>query len=228
MIKLNQAIKVIILSFILTSSCGFKRNSFENYSQTINETLNPASSNLTEIQNISDAKDMRGCGVEVELGVWVKEKRKNREVWKRRSVNYDHGIIGSGNDYLDFDYKDSTPHLTKNPNLHIVYIGPWQYAKKVGKEIRFVALQDIDYKNPSRLNYHGTIRYQFESKTPENQNIGSREFNLLSDATPSRSSVCIVKWIANHGYNSISKVKSKNPFSKNYMVPTGEIIQVED
>jgi len=227
--KLTQ--KLFLISALISlsiASCSLKRNSFENYQQTINETLNPKNSNIGEVQNMHDVKDVRGCGMDIELGVWVKEKRKNREIWKRRSAQYDNGIIGSGNDYLDFRQEDSTPNLINNPKHHIVYIGPWQYSKRVGKEIRFAAWQDIDYKNPPRLNYHGTLRSQFESKNSETQNIPEKSFNILKDGKPDRSSICLVKWIANHGYNAISKVKSKNPFSKNYMVPSGEIVEVED
>jgi hypothetical protein len=219
--KLTQ--KLFLISALISlsiASCSLKRNSFENYQQTINETLNPKNSNIGEVQNIHDVKDVRGCGMDIELGVWVKEKRKNIEIWKRRSAQYDNGIIGSGNDYLDFRKEDSTPHLTSNPLYHIVYIGPWHYAKRVGKEIRFVAYTGIG---------GGDIRSQFESKTTENANIPSKEFSLPNKKiTASRTAICTIKWIANHGYNAISTVKSKNPFSKNYMIPTGEIIQVED
>lgn len=217
----KQTISIIlIISIISIQSCGLRRNSFENYSSTINETLNPKNSNLKEIQDIFDVRDMRGCGFDIELGVWYKEKRKNREVWVRRVANYNHGIIGSGNDYLDFDEKDSTPHLTKTPLHHIIYIGEWHFAKRVGKEIRFVAYTGIG---------GGDIRSQFESKTKENENIPSKPFSLPpKGTTASRTTLCTTKWIANHGYNAISTVKSKNPFSKNYMVPTGEIIEVED
>ena len=222
--KLNQLAKIIILSLVVTSSCSFKRNSFENYSQTINETLNPASSNLKEVQNIYDVRDVRGCGMAIELGVWKKDetlnKRIDKGIWSRSSSAYDRGIIGSGEEYIDFRQQDSTPAITKNPLIHIVYIGPWHYSKKVGKEIRFVAYTGWG---------GGDMSYQFETKTPENQNISSREYNLPAKGKIyQRTQICIVKWIANHGYNSISKVKSKNPFSKNYMVPTGEIIEVED
>jgi hypothetical protein len=223
--KLNQAIKVIILSLILSSSCSFKRNSFENYSQTINETLNPASSILKENQNIYDVEDLSGCGYMISLNPWYSYKLKDgSERWGRsREWREESGIISYAGFSLNVDRKDdqnSTPNLTKNPLIHIVYIGPWQYSKRVGKEIRFVAYTGIG---------GGDFRYQFESKTPENQNILSKEYSIPGKKiTAPKTSICTVKWIANHGYNSISKVKSKNPFSKNYMVPSGEIIQVED
>lgn len=223
--KLNQLTKFFILSILLTSSCGFKRNSFENYKETINETLNTATSNLKEIQNIADVKDMRGCSMSIQLGIWNKDKiynkRKDRGIWTRSSSSYDHGIIGSGNETLDFSKDLSTTHLTQNPLIHIVYIGPWHYSKKVEKEIRFVVHTGKG---------GGAIFKQFESKNSENALIPQKAFDLNPKIhnMKDRTGVCITKWIANHVYNAISKVKSKNPFSRNYMVPTGEIIQVED
>ena len=222
-----RIISIILIGSIALASCSFKRNSFENYSQTINETLNPASSNLKQIQNIYDVKDINGCGFDIELGVWRKNKvlskfRKN-DIWSRSNSEYDHGIIGSGDQCLDCNKENSTPHLTNNPLYHIVYIGPWHYAKRVGKEIRFVAYTGWG---------GGDMSYQFESKTPENKNIPSKDYSLPSKGKIyQRSQICLVKWIANHGYNSISKVKYNgflNKIFRTVPTPTGEIIQVED
>jgi hypothetical protein len=224
--KIKNLVKLITLLLITTSSCSFKRNSFENYQGTINEILNPNASNLAEIQNIADVRDMRGCGFDIELGSWYKNKNLSKpwkEVWSRPVSEYDHGIIGSGNQYVDFDPKDSTPHLTKNPLIHIVYIGPWHYSKKVGKEIRFVAYTGWG---------GGDISYQFESKTPENQNILSKEYNLPEKGkTYQRTQICIVKWIANHGYNAIAQVRYEGIINKVFHhtpIATGKIIEVED
>lgn len=222
-----RIISIILIGSIALASCSFKRNSFENYQGTINEILNPNSSNLREIQNIEDVRDMRGCGFKIRLGTWYKNERlsdHSKEVWSRPSSAYDHGITGSGEQQLDFRPEDSTPYLTSHPLHHIVFIGEWQFAKKVGKEIRFVAHTGIG---------GGDMRYQFESKTPENENIKEKLYNLPPNKkiTASRSSICIVKWISNHGYNAIAEVKYEgfmNKLFRHTPTPTGKIIEVED
>lgn len=228
MIKFTK--KLFLLLILSTTSCGFKKNSFENYQESINETLNPISSKLKQVQNIYDVKDMMGCGHMIELSNWYLYKLKDKsERWGRdRNWREASGVISYSGFALDSSARESSPYLSQNPDYHIVYIGPWQYAKRIGKEIRFVAWQHKDYKNPPRLNYHGTLRYQFESKNSENQKVKERAFNLLLDGKPEKGSICNTKWIANHGYNAISKVKSNNPFSKNHLVPTGEIIEVKE
>ncbi len=195
-----------------------KRNSIEHYQSSIDSMLQPANKTAKE-QNVFDVGDMRGCGMEIEKGEWYRNKnlfRAGVEIWSRHVSSNEKGIIASGNEYVDANPENFSHLIAKNPKAHIVYIGPWQFQKNIGKEIRFVAYTGSG---------GGHISYHFESKTPENTAIKEKPFSLpIKLSYPPKEQLCMVKWIANFGYDAISTVKSQNPFSRNFLVPTGRII----
>jgi hypothetical protein len=169
--------------------------------------------------NENDVDNLDGCQYLLELGQWQKDSDKRwgeswfrRNIWKSGTINH-HKIFG-------FDIKSYlSPKILQDSTKHPVYIGPWQYSPTIKKNIRFFAYQPEE---------GGEIEYQYESKTEENKNIKEKPFSLSGKIAPDRFSLCVVKWTAKYGYNAISEVKSKNPFSKNYLVPTGEIIQTKE
>ena len=159
-------------------------------------------------------------------------------VWSRNvsSIGVDR-IIREGNGYLDYGPNDTSSFASKNKKTHhILYIGPWQkttlnhykksfpYTKSHSeeKQIRFFAYTG---KNGGR------IFYQFESMNEENKKIKEQKLILPKtgklDGFNSHFDLCTIKWIDNFGYNAIAEVKSKNPMSKNYLVPTGRVIEIE-
>ena len=139
----------------------------------------------------------------------------------------------SGGLAIFFNPKQNSAFFSKKESIQFVYIGPWQkitltkYADglfnfsstKEEKTIRFFAYSDID---------GGDIKYQYESQTEENKKIPEKPFSLSGSIAPDKFSLCVVKWTAKFGYNAIAEVKSKNKFSKNYLVPTGKIIEAKE
>jgi hypothetical protein len=239
---------LLILPILSVISC--KRNSIENYQSSIDNLLQPISK-TAKGQDVYDVKDMRGCGTPIEKSVWYLsggyKKSLSRDVYIRDVSSIDGSIISSGGNTIDFNLEDHSNNLVKNPDYHIVYIGPWKEALLIDdypflfgflnnfktqdefnklllekgyahkKEIRFVAYTGRG---------GGHIFRHFESKTPKNIIIKERAFSLpkMNHGYPPKEHVCITKWIANFGYDAISEVKSNNLFSRNYKVPTGKII----
>ncbi len=218
----NYSVKFIAILLLMTSLYSCQRNSIEHYQSSIDNLLQPISKTAKE-QDVRDVTDMKGCGYMKELDPWYKEKLSNGiERWGRRSVWHEpSGITSYGGFVVGYDEKKYSYNLVKNSNYHIIYIGYWQYSKSIGKEIRFIAYTGRG---------GGDVNYQFESINDKNKLIPQKKFYLnpnLHDVTD-KFGLCVVKWIANYGYNAISEVKSRNPFSKNYLVPTGKIIEAEE
>lgn len=210
-------LQLFFVTLLLTNSCTLDTS--DRYKDTMNETLNPLSGKIKEVQNIDDVEDMGGCQFLIELNPWSKKSSKwglsitRRNVWKDGRIN-NYGLFG-----LD----ESSKLLGKyhDDKHHLIYIGPWQLSKPINKQIRFYAYYS---KNG------GEISYQFESMNDKNKGIPQKSFNLIPNSKypPDKFGLCVTKWIANHGYNAISEVKSKNPFSKNYLMPTGNVIEVDE
>lgn len=227
-----KSLFAILFTIVLVLSCGFQRNSIKNYQGKVDDLLLPANKE----QDLYDVRDMNSCGIDFDLGKWEKSKHLSG-TWKREVSSIKGHIISYGEYLLDYKPKKIDPSksmipnssitFSSSPKYHIVYIGPWKYNSEIGNKIRFVSYQLIDYKNPRRLNYHGTLYYFFESQNKGNEKIKEKEFSLLKNGRASKLDICTVKWVANYGYNAIAEVKSKFPFSKNYLKPTGRIIDVE-
>lgn len=103
-----------------------------------------------------------------------------------------------------------------------IYIGPWKFVPKIGKEIRLVATQGKIY---------GGIRSFFESKTPENSLIPEMPEIKLARSPEMNLDYCKVLWAKTYGYNAVADLK-RNPwwpwFSRNFYRGTGKIIDATE
>ncbi len=206
-------LQLFFATLLLTNGCSLETS--DRYKDTINETLNPLSGKIKEVQNIDDVSDMKGCQVLIKQS-WSFDNKWGWgawQEWKDNALEIHQGITADSRSLL------KSPEITNK--YHPIYIGPWQFSKTVNKQIRFYAYTG---KNG------GYINYQFESQNEENKSIPEKKFSLPTNpkAAPDKFGLCVTKWIANYGYNAVSEVKSRNPFSKNYLMPTGKIIQTEN
>lgn len=228
---------LIIALIFLLSGCpalpGSERHNKEM--EAIRELLrDPKTRSFKDTDNNPDV--LYKCPILFEVGEWERYGEKiYKNVWNKDSEWFDGKIVSSGGTSLDFGSLDYSHCVAKQKNLYSVYIGPWKAVTLTHKSgffpfyktesetklIRFFAYQDKE---------GGPITYQYESQTSENKKIPEKSFSLspTSKYAPDNFSLCVVKWTAKYGYNAIAEVKSKNPFSKNYLVPTGKIIKAEE
>ena len=216
---------VIFLIQFLTSGCSASPRNMEAIREL---TQNPKARKWNG--NEGDVNDLRGCQFLYEQK-WTYSERWHS--WGPDQHWFDGRMItGTG---VTLDFKDDlSQKILQNLNLHPIYLGPWHpttlsqttgffpfsSTKTETKLIRFFA-----YANKSG----GNIQYQYESQTEKNKNIPEKKFSLPPNAkiAPDRFGLCVVKWTAKYGYNAIAEVKSKNHFSKDYLVPTGRVINSE-
>lgn len=189
--------------------------------------------------NENDVNDLMGCGFQFEGGGWKKSKygvgAGARYIWDRDISSFDGKMISSGGDSIDFNpAKFGSSVILANPIYHSVYIGPWKLVTLTHKSGFFPFYQTESETKLIRFFAYtgigsGSIQYQFESQTFDNKNIPEKEFSLPPNTKipPDRFSLCVVKWTAKYGYNAIAEVKSKNSWSKDYLIPTGRIIDSE-
>lgn len=206
-------LQLFFATLLLTNSCSLETS--DRYKDTINETLNPLSGKIRGVQNIDDVSDMKGCQVLIKQS-WSFDNKWGWgawQEWKDNTLETHQGITADSRSLI------KSSEITNK--YHLIYIGPWQFSKPINKQIRFYSYYT---KNG------GEIDYQFESMNDQNKVIPQKSFNLIlnSKYPPDKFGLCVTKWIANHGYNAISEVKSKNPFSKNYLAPTGNVIQIDE
>ena len=226
---------------MLASSCGSIPGSerYEKEMAVIRElTQDPKSRKWKG--NEGDVNDLSECQFQFDVEGWKKSKygvgTGARYVWDRNVSSFDGRMISSGGDQIDFNpVKFGSSGILTNQIYYPIYIGPWHpttLTHKSGffpftatetetKLIRFFAYTGIG---------GGSIQYQYESQTPENKLIPEKKFSLPPNAkiAPDRFSLCVVKWTAKYGYNAIAEVKSKNSWSKDFLVPTGRIVEVEE
>ncbi len=218
----------------LTTSCK-SADTFDLYKDEMSELLrDPKTRAFKGGEN--DVNDLRGCEFLFEIGNWENDFPNDNErskTWSRHE-SWRKGTMYNGTGVgldLSTQYFKNLSMITKDKNLYPIYIGPWKQvtlthtegsffnSKKIveQKQIRFFAYTGIG---------GGKIQYQYESKTEENKNIPEKKFSLPANAkiAPDKFGLCVTKWTAKYGYNAIAEVKSKNQFSKNYLVPTGRII----
>lgn len=132
---------------------------------------------------------------------------------------------------LDSGKEDSSVYITRrkaeDPKKsdywgEFIYIGPWKFVPKIGKEIRLVATQGKIY---------GGIRSFFESKTPENSLIPEMPEIKLARSPEMNLDYCKVLWAKTYGYNAVADLK-RNPwwpwFSRNFYRGTGKIIDATE
>ena len=214
-------IKIWAILFLTTAACS--ASTFDYYKEDFQEIAqDPKDREFKGTEN--DVNDLRGCEVLVGMMEWeITRVGKNGEHkyygrsqhWRKGTMNTETGVS------LDFNQQQNSAYFAKQGLTNFVYIGPWYYSPTLQKSIRFFAYYPKE---------GGDVSYQYESQTSENRNIPEKKFSLSSSAkiAPDRFSLCVVKWTAKYGYNAISEVKSKNPFSKSYLVPTGKIIEAKE
>lgn len=223
-ITLRKILSLIVMLMVATSCYA---DMMPNEQKAINELLQDTKTRKFRESDFKD-NDFSGCGFLIELGEW---ERLNNDpnIWDK---NY--SWINSRLDWMNhtgiyLNHHTSTPKIQSQTKLNkkrFVYIGPWQYDKVIGKEIRFFAYQDVDGAN---------LGYQFETKTTKNSSIKERPFSLSGKYAPNGFKLCVVKWIANYGYNAIAENhRQLRPgfwnwlFRNHELVITGNIVQAEE
>jgi hypothetical protein len=231
---MKRIVSAIFLTLILTTSC--KADTFHMYKDEISELLQDPKTRTFKGGD-GDVNDLNDCQFMLEVGDWELSRSKWGNFWGRHE-SWQKGTMYHGSGVsLDHSTKYfKNIKMALNDKLtHIIYIGPWHpitlthtegsffNSKKITeqKQIRFFAYSGIG---------GGNIQYQYESMTEENKNIPEKEFSLSPTAkyAPDKFGLCVVKWTAKFGYNAIAEVKSRNPFSKNYLVPTGKVIEAKE
>jgi hypothetical protein len=219
---MKSVLTVIIFTILfLANSC--KTDTFRFYKDTVREfTQDPKTRQLKGNEN--DVDNLRGCPILVGQ-VWEKNGPDNE--WLDKRLYRSTGIL------LDAQtkyFKNLNVILSDN-SLHPIYIGPWHYSPTLQKTIRFFA----NYPKEG-----GNIQYQYESQTEENKSIPEKAFSLSPTAkiAPDRFGLCVVKWTAKYGYNSIAETKKVYPkgisgffariFRDYELVPTGKIIEAKE
>ena len=156
-------------------------------------------------------------------GGFGKGRWGRKQSWDEMNTNltFESGAV------LDARAKDSSVYvknlIKRRPNQSsFIYIGPWKYVKKIGKEIRFVATQG---------NLYGGIRSFYESKTPENAKIKATKKITLARSPEKNMQYCEVLWTKTYGYNGVMDIESNYPsgiFTGKIMKGSGKIIQAEE
>jgi hypothetical protein len=217
---------------ILTASC--QADTFHLYKDEIKELLQDPRTRKFKGGD-EDLNDLSGCPYLIELGTWLEYESQwgngwdRWNVWRSGTVN-NHKVFGIREKREDLSNK-----ILQNKSIHPVYIGPWRNITLTHTEGSFFNRKTIEEKKQIRFFAYypkegGNIQYQYESMNEENKSIPEKKFSLSPTAkiAPDRFSLCVVKWTARFGYNAVAEVKSKNPFSKNYLVPTGKIIEAKE
>lgn len=218
--KLLLTVTIFII-LLLTSSC--KADTFEMYKYSVREMVqNPKQRQFKESDK--DLDNMRGCQYLQELGWWQMRNDKRWGIsWKRWNVWKDGAIESHRTFGLDSSGIVSIKILSNN-SIYPIFIGPWHFSPSIQKFIRFFAYYPKE---------GGDIKYQYESQTPENKLIPEKKFSLskIAKIAPDRFGLCVVKWTAKYGYNSIAEVKYNGFFNKIFRlnpIPTGKIIEVKE
>ncbi len=215
---------LVILS--LTTSCK-SADTFNLYKDEMSEFLrDPKTRKFKGGEN--DVNDLRGCQILIK-NFW--EDGGPDQEWLDGKMHHSTGIVMDPST----KYFKNLSMVTKDKNLYPVYIGPWRTITltRIEEESFFNKKEIVEQKQIRFFAYTsiggGEIQYQYESKTEENKNIPEKNFSLPPNAkiAPDKFGLCVVKWTVKYGYNAIAEVKSKNQFSKNYLVPTGRIIDSE-
>lgn len=229
---MKRVFLTVFLVQLTTSACAF--DTLPLYKEEINEMTQDPKTRVIKGSE-GDVSDLMGCQVDYELGHWVISKALSNinwdgEVWSRSSASISpSGMISEGGISLDYNRKNSNSFfVTKQLNLHPIYIGPWHYSPTIQKSIRFFAYYPKE---------GGNVSYQYESMTEKNKNIPEKTFSLSSTAkiAPDRFGLCVVKWVAKYGYNAIAETEKKFRYGffgwlfRDYeLVPTGKIIQAKE
>jgi hypothetical protein len=225
---------------ILTTSC--QADTFHVYKDEVKELLQDPKTRKIQ-RNENDVSDLNGCPVLFEMGKWrlnkigTEEFGNLRYVWGRDRSLVNGTMISDGGISIDSSAYKNSSHVTKQKNLHPIYIGPWHPITLTHTEGSFFNRKEITEQKQIRFFAYtgiggGDIQYQYESMTEENKNIPEKKFSLSPTAkiAPDRFSLCVVKWTARFGYNAVAEVKYPGLLNKIYgvPVPTGKIIEAKE
>jgi hypothetical protein len=223
-------IKIILLTIIITSSCGLSIPGTKTHDQEMQAIYDMTSSmnhNNKQGQDPYDVNDLNGCIIPFKIDQWEFDDGSTwgrYEKWLRGTSS----IISTGST-VDYPYtsqkiQDLVTRKDKSqPEHSYIYIGPWKYSKTIDKKIRFVAFQE---KGFAMLTYTFVSFDNFASKIKE------RPFSLRKDyPLPTLDSLCKVKWMAKFGYNTIAETHYPgflNSMLKTDIQLTGKLIELEN
>lgn len=221
---------------------GCKADTFHYYKDEIAELVRDPKTR--EIKGgEGDVGDLRGCPVLFKMGRWYlnkigAEKFGNLQyVWGRGRSLISGTMISEGGISIDANTQKKSSHITTQPNLHPIYLGPWHPVTLTHSSGSFFNRKKIEEKKQIRFFAYypkegGNIQYQYESQTEENKSIPEKKFSLSPTAkyAPDQFGLCVVKWTARFGYNAVAEVKYPGLLNKIYgiPVPTGRIIEAEE
>lgn len=226
----KKIINILCVIFIIQAITACTVDTFDMYKDSMYEDWQDPKTRKAK-GNENDVNDLSGCPVLVEMGRWETDGRD--QSWIESGGIY-HGT-GVALD-LPLQYgNNNLAIIIKDKSFYPVYIGHWHPITLTRTEGSFFSKQEIKEEKIIRFFAYqktegGRIYSQYESQTEENKNIPEKPFSLspTGKIVPDRSDLCTVKWTAKYGYNAVAEVKSKNPFSKNYLVPTGKIIETKE
>ena len=200
---------VVTALTILITSCQVQSSEAERNS--ITKALQGSTSE--SIAKQMDVNDLGGCDILIEQGSYNDKTGKiTRGGWNKTGVSQvwltpnstweTHSGIGL--DHPNFkSYKvgemadKNQKHSHKDSRL--VYLGPWKYVEKLGKQIRLISIQENDLKEKS-----GAIRNFYESLDSQNQKIPEMSLKLLKPAYGDE--FCILKWHINMATTALQKL----------------------
>ena len=230
----KKIINILCVIFIIQAITACTVDTFDMYKDSMYEDWQDPKTRKAK-GNENDVNDLSGCSVLVEMGRWKIRKIGNRYIWDRDYIWIDNNLIHEPNISMDRIESDLSSEVSRNLKNYPIYIGPWHPITLTRTEGSFFSKQEIKEEKIIRFFAYqktegGRIYSQYESQTEENKNIPEKPFSLspTGKIVPDRSDLCTVKWTAKYGYNAVAEVKSKNPFSKNYLVPTGKIIETKE
>ena len=221
---MKKVFLVIFLTQFSTSACAL--NTLPLYKEEINEiTRDPKTRRFKGSEN--DLSDLAGCEILVEMSESkiTRVGKNGKHKYYGRSQSWIKGtMVTETGVSIDFNPQQNSVYFVKQGLTYFVYIGPWHFSPSIQKFIRFFAYYPKE---------GGDIKYQYESQTPENKLIPEKKFSLseIAKIAPDRFGLCVVKWTAKYGYNSIAEVKYNGFFNKIFRLnptPTGKIIEVKE
>jgi hypothetical protein len=220
---------IITLSVIaaLIASCSVRSSEAER--RAVTKALQGSTSESLEKQ--MNVNDLSGCPILIEQGEWKTDKfgTGRSQTWLDEMLT----STGISLDHTEFkSYKvgemadKNKKHSHKDSRL--IYVGPWKYVEKLGKQIRLVSMQD---NRPEKTS--GRVINFYESLDPQNQKIPAMPLKLIKPAYGNE--FCILKWHIKYGYNGIAETyRQLRPgfwnwlFRNHELVVTGKIIEAKE
>lgn len=231
--KLITVTAILILLSIVNCGAG----SLEKDSDVLVPLLQGSSSKSAANKQM-DVNDLEGCqilisqkwdGYESKFGAGTDQTWLKGNGWlSERGISLDSAKIDKS--YKIGEMADKNERFS-HQDSRLVYVGPWQYIKKIDRKIRLFSIQENDPKEKA-----GVIRNFYESLDPQNQKIPEMPLKLLKPAYGDE--FCILKWHIKYGYNAIAETKKvyregvlgffDRIFQVYIRVPTGKIIEAKE